>query len=251
MKIEPNGTNVTNSGVSNITNYKNGGTKTYLSYVYTANATGLMCLDMNLTARNAFTVWVNGKQLYSESVTLPQMYSVCQVKPGDKVEVKLTCKANESGKITIRAGILNDTVFQKGYDILSASTLQLTSFKDTKVEGIINCDRDGLLYTSIPQNGNWSVTVDGEEVEPVLVGDAMIGVALTKGNHEIRFVYKNKAFTTGLLVALICFAVFMTIVAIVYYPQYQPKLVQLKAWWENRKNPQPKKHSGKKNQKRK
>ena len=250
LKIEPNGTNVTQSGATGITSYKNGGQKTYLDYVYTVNATGLMCLDMNLSARNAFTVWINGKQLYSESITLPQMFSVCQVKPGDKVEIKLTCKANEEGKITIRAGVLNDSVFQKGYNVLSASTMQITKFKDTKVEGTINCDRDGLLYTSIPQNGNWSVTVDGKEAEIILVGNAMVGVELTKGTHEIRFVYKNKAFTTGLLIGLACFAVFMTIVGVVYYPQYQPKLVQLKAWIEEKKNPQAKKNTGK-NQKKK
>lgn len=251
LKIEPNGTKMSQAGTNVTTSYNNGSAKTTLTYVYTANATGLMCLDLNLTARNAFTVWKNGVQLYSESLTLPQTLSVCQVKPGDKVEIKLTCKANEKGTVTVRAGILNDFVFQKGYDILAASTLELTSFEDTKVEGTINCDRDGLLYTSIPQNGNWTVTVDGKEAEIKLVGDAMISVELTKGQHEVRFVYKNKAFITGLLISLACFAVFMTIVGIVYYPQYQPKLVQLKAWWEERKNPQPKKNKGKNSPKRK
>ena len=246
LEIKDNGTKITNS-TNGVTNYKNGSTKTYLTYVYTANYTGLMCLDMNLTARNSFSVWINGKQLYSESISLPQMFSACEVKPGDKVEIKLTCKANEEGKVTIRAGILNDTVFQKGYDVLSASTLQLTKFEDTKVEGVITCDRDGLLYTSIPQNGNWFVTVDGKKVETVEVGDAMIGVHLTKGTHEIRFVYKNKAFTMGLLAAIACFAVFMSIVAVVYYPKYQPKLVQLKAWWNDRKNgKKPQQKKGKK-----
>ena len=129
--------------------------------------------------------------------------------------------------------------------------MQITNFKDTKVEGTINCDRDGLLYTSIPQNGNWTVTVDGKEADVVLVGDAMIGVKLTKGTHELRFVYKNKAFTMGLLIVLACFAVFMTIVGIVYYPQYQPKLVKLKAWIEEKKNPQAKKSAGKNQKKNK
>ena len=251
LKVVPNGTNVTQNGPAGITSYKNSSKSTTLTYTYTVNATGFMCLDMNMTARNAFAVWINGKQLYSESISLPQMFSVCQVKPGDKVEIKITCKANEEGKVTIRAGILNDAVFQKGYQTLAASTMQITNFKDTKVEGTINCDRDGLLYTSIPQNGNWTVTVDGKEADVVLVGDAMIGVKLTKGTHELRFVYKNKAFTMGLLIGLACFAVFMTIVGIVYYPQYQPKLIKLKAWIEEKKNPQAKKSAGKNQKKNK
>ena len=58
------------------------------------------------------------------------------------------------------------------------STLQLTTFEDTLVEGTINCNRDGLLYTSIPQNGNWVAYVDGEPAEIRLVGDAMVSVEL-------------------------------------------------------------------------
>ena len=47
-------------------------------------------------------------------------------------------------------------------------------------EGTIDCDRDGLLYTSVPQNGNWSVKVDGKPAEIKLVGDCMVAVNLTQ-----------------------------------------------------------------------
>ena len=52
-------------------------------------------------------------------------------------------------------------------------------------------------YTSIPQNGNWSAEVDGEPAEISLVGDAMIGVKLTEGDHQVSFTYRNPAFSLG------------------------------------------------------
>jgi uncharacterized membrane protein YfhO len=61
-----------------------------------------------------------------------------------------------------------------------------------------------LLYTSIPQNGNWFATVDGEPAETVAVGDAMVGVLLTEGHHEVTFVYRNKAFDWGWKISLCC-----------------------------------------------
>ena len=71
----------------------------------------------------------------------------------------------------------------------------------------MECDRAGLLYTSIPQNGNWNVTVDGWQGKVRLVGDCMIGVELTPGTHNVVFTYKNAAFDAGLKISFGCLLV--------------------------------------------
>ena len=114
--------------------------------------------------------------------------------------------------MTVRASLLDDEVFRRGYEILSASTLELTSLSNTKITGTISCDRDGLMYTSIPYDGNWHATVDGKEANIVLVGEAMVALNLTEGDHEIVFTYKNRAFYGGLAISLVCLAVFLTMV---------------------------------------
>ncbi len=194
---------------SYITSYKGGS----LVYSYQIEEEGLLCLDLTMNARNSFSVWKNGEKLYSESLSLPQTLTASQVVPGDIIEVRVTCKANESSSMTIRAALLDEEVFRAGYDILAASTLDLTAFSNTRIEGIIHCDRDGLLYTSIPQNGsNWTVFVDGHSVDPVLVGDAMLGVELTEGTHTVTFVYQNDAYELGFVIYMLCFAVFALLV---------------------------------------
>ena len=94
------------------------------------------------------------------------------------------------------------------------------------MEGIIHCNRDGLLYTSIPQNStNWHAYVDGKEVDVRLVGDVMIALDLTEGDHTIRFEYRNPSFNTGLAVSLICFVLFAAAIALkLTYPKYKPIL---------------------------
>ncbi len=229
LTIEANGTNIISQSSSGYCSYKNGDSQTTLVLRYDFTEAGFFCLDLNFTDRNSFSVWKNGTQLYTESLSLPQTMAVSDVGPGDFVEVKLTCKANESGTVTIRGGLLDEQTFRAGYDILAASTLELTEFSNTTVKGTIDCNRPGLLYTSIPQNGeNWTVTVDGEEAEIVLVGDCMIGLNLTKGTHEIVFTYKNSAYTMGLLVSLVSLLIFLGIIIEVYGPRFPVFLSKIK-----------------------
>ena len=103
--------------------------------------------------------------------------------------------------------------------MLNASTLELTEFESTYVEGTIDCNRDGLLYTSIPQNGNWSAMVDGKSAEIVLVGDCMVAVELTEGMHTVNFNYENKAFSLGWKISAACILVF----ALLAFPSTMPK----------------------------
>ena len=200
-------------------------------YTYYIDTDGFMCISANLPKRNDVAIWVNGEHRYTEATSLPQMLAVGDVVMGDIVEVKMTCKnEGESSTMTISAAVLNEERFAACYDVLNTSTMELTKFTNTEVKGTVNCDRDGLLYTSIPQNGNWFAQVDGENVETVTVGNAMTVVELTEGSHEIRFYYRNKAFAMGWKITLVCVAIFALLV-----------------WRENR----PAQHTGKYQNKKK
>ncbi len=203
--------------LSGYCNYKvDSSAKGTITYTYTIANEGFLCLDMNLPKRNNFAVYkvdTTGEEpvstlLYSESVSLPQMFSVCDVKPGDTIKVVLTCAAGESSSMTIRAAVTRGEVFQAGYDILSASTWKLTQCSTDYISGVIDCNRDGLLYTSVPQDGNWTAYVDGEMVDTLLVGDVMLSIPMTEGTHTVELRYQNRAFEYGALISLGCAAIF-------------------------------------------
>ena len=61
----------------------------------------------------------------------------------------------------------------------------------------MDCDRDGLFYTSVPQNGNWKMLVDGKEVPVTLVGGVMVSASMSQGMHTVVLVYENPAFSLG------------------------------------------------------
>ena len=188
-------------------------------YKYIADKEGFVCIDLTLSMKNKFTFYKNGEELYNETYSVPQSLAVCQVVPGDLIEVHLTCNANEHGTINLKCGVLDETLFRKGYDILNASTLQITRFENTLIEGTISCNRNGVLYTSIPQNGNWKAYVDGKQAQIVDIGDAMVGLILSEGNHSIRFEYHNPAFSLGWKISLACLLVFVGLTCSIYLPK--------------------------------
>jgi len=194
-----------------------------VTFNYTADRQGFMCINLVLSNRNDFSVSLNGQTLYYETYSLTQMIAVSNVKPGDIVEVTMYCDANESGFHEVTAAVLDDALFRRCYNILNSSTLELTEFSDTYVEGTIQCNRDGLLYTSIPQDGNWVAYVDGKPAEIVLVGDAMCCVHLDEGTHTVTFEYQNKAFSLGWKISLGCLLIFIGICVGVYIHKRKKK----------------------------
>ena len=196
--------------------YTGGTSGSSVVYVFTADREGLMCLDFDVTDRNSYSVYLNDEKLYSESLSLSLLIAACDVQPGDKVEVRLTVKDGEDGRMTVRGAIVDDLLFRKGVAKLNESTLELTEFDTTSIRGTIDCGRDGLLYTSIPYDGSWHAYVDGEEAQITLVGDVMVSVPLTAGSHTVEFVYENQSFSIGWKISAICLLL-LGITAPIYY----------------------------------
>ena len=208
LTITGNNVTITTQNSSGYCDYEDCGSGANVTYSYVVDRDGFMCIHLNLPKRNDYYVSVNGVELYKETISLAQMIAVGDVKSGDVVDIRIACDQDENSTMTLSAAILQEDRFRRGYDILNASTLELTEFESTYVEGVIDCNRDGLLYTSIPQNGNWSAMVDGKPAQIRLVGDCMVAVELQQGRHTVSFTYENKAFDLGWKISLVCVAVF-------------------------------------------
>lgn len=115
----------------------------------------------------------------------------------------------KSGDIKIYAAKFNKQVFDKVYNSLSLNTLNIESFKDTKIIGSVNAEKSGVLFTSIPFDPGWEITVDGVKTNPIAIGNGgLIGLDLSKGSHEIIFKYTPKGFYVGCIVSIVSLAAF-------------------------------------------
>lgn len=100
-----------------------------------------------------------------------------------------------TGTVTVYVYQMNTKIFEQGYEMLKK--FSVTSYDDTHVNGTIDALVDGYCYFSIANDGGWKAYVDGEEVKTASIGDAMLAVPVTKGEHEIKLVYCPKGFVLG------------------------------------------------------
>ena len=207
LRISSSGVTLGTQTTDGYVAYSTGNTPGTVRYTYTIDREGFFSMEMYFPERNSFTVYKNGKELYNESLSLRQIYGVSEVQVGDKIQVEVKCDANQASSLRISSGIMDNQCYRQAYEVLAASTLNLTKFSSTEIIGQIDCNRDGLLYTSIPYDGNWTAEVDGKPANIVTVGDAMCALELTEGSHTIVFTYKNKAFTVGLLISIASFLI--------------------------------------------
>ena len=140
------------------------------------------------------------------------LIDVGHVSKGEKVTVDfvLTNKGEfektyrESGTFALYAAGYNEEVFREAYDRLNSETMAVTSFRDTRVEGTVTAEKEGVLMTSIPYTRGWKVTVDGEKGEILPIGEnGLIGVKIPAGTHTVIFSYNTGIFIPAVLVSLL------------------------------------------------
>lgn len=122
-----------------------------------------------------------------------------------------------SGEEEITIYVIYNNYYSKGFDlyyidqnsfseavsILKNNKLDITSFKEHTIEGNIYLEENMDIYTSIPYDEGWTVYIDGKEVETYDLGNALLTVKGSKGNHKIKFVYKIPYFIVGCICSLI------------------------------------------------
>lgn len=135
----------------------------------------------------------SGSKSYS-NVDRGYLLEMGRLNSGD--EITLTAEESDE-KLTAVVYRFSDRAMISLYDTLNEMPLHLTSWTDTKLSGTVDVKTAGLLFTSIPYDEGWTVTVDGEAVETKKAFEAFLALELSDGTHEITMTYFPKGFTTG------------------------------------------------------
>ena len=131
----------------------------------------------------------------------------------DSITVNIPLEA-ASGTIKFVAYSLDEEVLNEGYELLKNQQVLIEEFNETSIKGRFTAMEDCMIYTSIPYDTAWQVYIDGEKVSSdrvVAVGDALIGVLVEKGNHDIEFRYEFTSLYAGVLISI------MTVLCIVAF----------------------------------
>lgn len=221
--------NVTTAAHNNLSVYYRNvdanGQGIYGQYRYTSNDTSTgSTLSWNYEIPRDSSVYVYARIDNTENVNIsggesnptahsyntkrPYIISAGVFKAGETLNVSANLDAGVSGTADIYVCMLNQDVFDEGYELLSDELLEINEMDDTNVKGEISVKEDGLLYTSIPYEKGWSAYVDGVEVETTSVDNAMLALNLSAGEHTVEFKYTPSGFTAGLIITITAILLF-------------------------------------------
>ncbi len=117
-------------------------------------------------------------------------------------EITITNEENNEG-LNAKAYRFSNEGLLTTVGILGRCPLKVTRWKDTKLEGDIWADQEGMLFTSIPYDKGWTVKVDGIQQESRKIFDTFLSVEIPEGSHTISFSYEPEGLRLGAGITLL------------------------------------------------
>lgn len=180
--------------------------------------------DINHVMTN---IYIDGQE-YSPLDSYPssgETVDLGNLKKGQRVIMVIYTLASPGtkGEVSVDFYKCDDELAKACVEKIREHKLNVTKFKDTCIEGNITASEDGIMYTSIPYYKGFKVYVDGKQTEITRIGNALIGVKLQKGEHDIRITYFPYGLKLGIILSV--FGIFC-IILIVWINTRRLRMVQ-------------------------
>ncbi|MBQ8966332.1 YfhO family protein [Ruminococcus sp.] len=148
------------------------------------------------------------------------MEYVGQFFTGDNYSIMKIGRFIEGQEIRVRITIANDDNeaywrdklfysfdyegFAKACEKLKASSFEVTEFEDTQLTGRVTAEEQGqLLFTTIPYENGWTITVNGKNVKPEkAVDDALIAIPLEAGENTVKMKFSPNYWRLSLIISI-------------------------------------------------
>ncbi len=216
--IDTRDNNLNSSYVAEHTKYTpiNESASATLYYEFKVPADGIVYMYLPSDYPRECTLTVNG----SDKGTVMgnetnRIIALGSFRAGEAVTVGLTLKDKN---LYIRADEpyfwqVDDAVYTETAAALGENQFGITKWSETRFEGTLTAtDARQTVFTSIPYDANWRVTVDGEAVETYKLLDAVVGFDVTPGEHTVVIRYVPRQFYLGLCIT--CAAALLLLVII-------------------------------------
>lgn len=159
------------------------------------------CTSINVTLPSR-TISLSPYQLYT--------LNVGKLAVGQEIKISITAGSRCSGNIYTAA--LNGDNFKYALSMLNSQPFEIANFTGSNISGSVNCEKSGVLTTSVPYDLSWKIYVDGEKVDAVPIADALIGVSMNEGAHTVELRYVPKGLMLGSIMSAVSLAMFVYII---------------------------------------
>lgn len=218
QKIKTTDISYQNCAMSMVVGHKkytpeNSGSAASITFTITAPTDGLIYCYFPSDYPREVSMRVNGTS--AGTFFANETFCIKQLGPfeeGETVEIKLTLEKDDLYLATNEPFFyyLDEELFVDAMERLSTSQFVIDTYTEDTFTGTIHVEEgQELIYTSIPYDAGWIVTVDGEEVETFEVMDCLMAFRTTAGEHTLDMRYRPDCVRYGLILStagLVAFA---------------------------------------------
>lgn len=152
-------------------------------------------------------IFLNNEKISYFSVNNHKIMPLGSFKPGENVDIRIDLKEDTFNLDNLYLESLNSNKFDNTYNKISKDDYKLTSYDNNHIKGEVTSTKDSnILYTSIPWDDGWKVTIDGKETEKLKVMDSLIGIKVPEGKHNVEFTFMPKGLVVGSAISIITLA---------------------------------------------
>jgi hypothetical protein len=89
-----------------------------------------------------------------------------------------------------------------------ATALNIRSFRETRIDGTVRLDHEGILVFQMPFDAGWHSFVNGRPASVIKVDIGLLGVVLPAGEDMVQLIFRSPFLHAGTVVTLISCAIF-------------------------------------------
>ncbi|MBR6871964.1 MAG: YfhO family protein [Ruminococcus sp.] len=159
---------------------------------------------------------------------------------GDEVRIRITIANDEKEGVWLDELFytVDTEAFAEAAAQLQARGWQLTEFEDTFLSGTCTAGANEYLFTTIPYEEGWLITVNGKDVKPEKSLDSLIMIPLEEGENTVEMEFSPNYFKLGIIVSIVGLLILLLIGFVEYKNGKLLHRLFVKA--EFREKPEPK-----------
>ncbi|MBQ8174826.1 MAG: YfhO family protein [Clostridia bacterium] len=108
-----------------------------------------------------------------------------------------------------------ESVATEALTSLAENGITLSEWSDTYFKGtIVTTEKRSTVFTTIPYDAGWIVTVDGVKADTYETLDALLAFDAEPGEHEIEMLYHPRCYVLGKSISLISLGLFLILLGV-------------------------------------
>jgi len=153
-------------------------------------------IDNEVLTASEVSVVKKGSEVTFDFVQYVHLVELGFCEAGEEIVIQSETEERSLGTIMIYR--FSEEALAQVYESLNQAPLVLSDWNETSLKGTIEANQEGVLFTTIPYDKGWKVTVDGIPCETKKIVGAFLSIDITEGTHIITFDYRPEGLTVGI-----------------------------------------------------